>query len=169
LHRDHLGNVTEVSDESGSASTVERRAYDVWGKRRNTDWTDASGQIFPAYTPRGFTGHEHRDDVGLVHMNGRAYDPVLGRMMSADPYVQFSSLDDAPAGDSAANADRPGESEGLGLTLPGLIRMSLNPGSAYYPSVHPTLGAGRQWGRRDQPKHLPLRAEFGCWGALLGA
>ena len=40
-------------------------------------------------TRRGFTGHEHLDNVGLIHMNGRVYDPVLGRMLSADPFVQF--------------------------------------------------------------------------------
>src|SRR5262249_58131229 len=26
-------------------------------------------------------------DVGLVHLNGRVYDPLIGRMMSADPMV----------------------------------------------------------------------------------
>jgi RHS repeat-associated protein len=26
-------------------------------------------------------------DFGLIHMNGRVYDPVLGRFLSADPYV----------------------------------------------------------------------------------
>ena len=41
-------------------------------------------------TPRGFTGHEHLDDFQLVHMNGRVYDPSLGRFMSADPFVQFA-------------------------------------------------------------------------------
>jgi RHS repeat-associated protein len=40
-------------------------------------------------TPRGFTGHEHLDDVGLIHMNGRVYDPVIGRFLSADPIIQF--------------------------------------------------------------------------------
>lgn len=39
-------------------------------------------------THRGFTDHEHLDEVGLIHMNGRIYDPALGRFMSADPYVQ---------------------------------------------------------------------------------
>jgi RHS repeat-associated protein len=39
-------------------------------------------------TPRGFTGHEMLDDLGLVHMNGRIYDPLLGRMLSADLVVQ---------------------------------------------------------------------------------
>ncbi|MCP4304185.1 MAG: RHS repeat-associated core domain-containing protein, partial [bacterium] len=42
----------------------------------------------PIVTPRGFTGHEHLDAVGLVHMNGRVYDPELGRFLSADPFVQ---------------------------------------------------------------------------------
>jgi len=38
-------------------------------------------------TSRGFTGHEELDDVALVHMNGRVYDPLVGRMISADPTV----------------------------------------------------------------------------------
>jgi RHS repeat-associated protein len=38
-------------------------------------------------TTRGFTGQEELADVGLVHLNGRIYDPLVGRMMSADPYV----------------------------------------------------------------------------------
>ena len=25
--------------------------------------------------------------MGLVHLNGRVYDPLVGRMMSADPFV----------------------------------------------------------------------------------
>ena len=41
-----------------------------------------------AKTTRGFTGHEQLDEVGLVHMNGRVYDPELGRFLSADPFVQ---------------------------------------------------------------------------------
>lgn len=40
------------------------------------------------YSARGFTDHEHLDAVGLIHMNGRVYDPELGRFMSADPFVQ---------------------------------------------------------------------------------
>lgn len=37
---------------------------------------------------RGFTGHEHLDAFGLINMNGRIYDPVLGRMLSPDNFVQ---------------------------------------------------------------------------------
>jgi len=39
-------------------------------------------------TNRGFTGHEHIEEVGLIHMNGRVYDQELGRFLSADPFVQ---------------------------------------------------------------------------------
>src|SRR5262249_43231165 len=38
-------------------------------------------------TRRGFTSHEHLDNIGLIHMNGRVYDPTIGRFLSADPFV----------------------------------------------------------------------------------
>ncbi len=38
-------------------------------------------------TDRGFTNHEHLEELGLIHMNGRVYDPALGRFMSADPKI----------------------------------------------------------------------------------
>ena len=36
---------------------------------------------------RGYTGHEHLDKVGLINMNGRMYDPRIGRMLSPDNLV----------------------------------------------------------------------------------
>ncbi len=39
-------------------------------------------------TQRGFTGHKHVDHADVIHMNGRIYDPTLGRFMQADPIVQ---------------------------------------------------------------------------------
>ena len=75
---------------------VERLAYDPWGKRRfasgattgNPDTLDAiTGQTID----RGFTMHEHIDEMGIINMNGRIYDPLIGRFMSADPYIQAPS------------------------------------------------------------------------------
>ena len=40
-----------------------------------------------AVTRDGFTGHEQLDNLDLIHMNGRVYDPRIGRFISADPYV----------------------------------------------------------------------------------
>ena len=36
---------------------------------------------------RGYTFHEHLEMVGLINMNGRVYDPILGRMLSPDNLV----------------------------------------------------------------------------------
>lgn len=46
-------------------------------------------------TGRGFTGHEHLDGFGLIHMNARLYDPILGRFLSPDPYVQLPDFTQA--------------------------------------------------------------------------
>lgn len=87
FHRDYLGSVTALTDEAGSV--VERLAYEPFGKRRFANGAvDANGTIVGVNTDRGYTDHEHLDEVGLVHMNGRIYDPVLGRFLSADPFIQ---------------------------------------------------------------------------------
>jgi RHS repeat-associated protein len=85
---DHLGSISVITDELGQA--VERLSFDPWGKRRfDAGWTDdPMGSIAGLATTRGFTGHEHLDKVGLVHMNARVYDPVIGRFLSADPTIQ---------------------------------------------------------------------------------
>ena len=43
---------------------------------------------FSQHTSRGFTDHEHLDEVELIHMNGRVYDYNLGRFLSVDPFIQ---------------------------------------------------------------------------------
>lgn len=42
-----------------------------------------------ATTRHGFTGHEMLDGMGLVHMNGRLYDPQLARFLSHDPVLAY--------------------------------------------------------------------------------
>jgi RHS repeat-associated protein len=48
---------------------------------------DSTNQIGGVNTDRGYTTHQHLDDLGPIHMNGRVYDPAIGRFMSADPGV----------------------------------------------------------------------------------
>jgi len=88
LHRDHQGSVTRVSTASGAE--IQKLAYDPWGLRRNASTWAGLGSPFAGSheTERGYTGHEHLDAVGLVHMNGRVQDPRLGRFISADPFIQ---------------------------------------------------------------------------------
>jgi RHS repeat-associated protein len=86
LHKDHLGSVQTITNEVGAI--VEVLAFDPWGLRRNAqDWKPADAAIVSSID-RGFTGHEQLDEVGLIHMNGRVYDPVIGRFLSADPFMQ---------------------------------------------------------------------------------
>jgi RHS repeat-associated protein len=90
-HKDHLGSLVAVSNANGAV--LERMAYDAWGKRLFPNGTtDPNGQINPASTDRGYTGHEHLDELGFVHMNGRIYDPLLGRFLSPDPHIQDQAL-----------------------------------------------------------------------------
>jgi RHS repeat-associated protein len=67
---------------------VERLSYDAWGKRRHPDGTPDPAGAIVSETSRGFTGHEQLDSVGLVHMNGRVYDPLLGRSGTPDPMTE---------------------------------------------------------------------------------
>jgi len=68
-------------------------AFDAWGKRLAANGVaDPRGQLNPAHGDRGYTGHEHLDEIGLVHMNGRIYDPLLGRFLSPDPVIQAEEL-----------------------------------------------------------------------------
>ena len=74
-----------------SAAVLARESFGAWGARRAANWqgspSSAEWQSIANTTRRGYTGHEHLDNVLLVHMNGRVYDPAIGRFMSADPYV----------------------------------------------------------------------------------
>ena len=83
--KDHLGSLTMITDSTGQK--VQEFSYDAWGKRRNADWTPLFSKNSLSVA-RGFTGHEHYDLFDLVDMNGRVYDPVIGRFTSADPYIQ---------------------------------------------------------------------------------
>ncbi len=81
---DHLGSLDVVVGDTGAL--IESASFDVWGGRRNaTSWQGASAA--PASTTHGFTGHEHVDAIGLIHMNGRVYDPAIGRFIQSDPLV----------------------------------------------------------------------------------
>jgi RHS repeat-associated protein len=100
-HRDHLGSVVALTDPAGSL--LERSAFDPWGKRRDySSWAPTlPGTFVPGgsgsggatnavvSTTRGYTGHEQVEEFGFVHMNGRIYDPEIGKFFSADPTMQF--------------------------------------------------------------------------------
>lgn len=88
FQRDMLGSIGLITDES--ANVIGEMHFDPWGKRIDAaDWDgDEQATDIAALrniTHRGFTDHEMLDGMNLVHMNGRVYDPNIGRMLSADP------------------------------------------------------------------------------------
>ena len=79
---DNLGSIVKVVGNSG-ASVFEAQ-YDVWGNQ-----TVTKNQIG---FHRGYTGHEMLPEFSLINMNGRMYDPVVGRFLSPDNYVQLGDF-----------------------------------------------------------------------------
>ncbi|NHQ90521.1 RHS repeat domain-containing protein [Janthinobacterium lividum] len=92
-HKDLQGSLVSTTDHNGTLTA--RYSYDPFGKRRTAGGNyDASGKLVYDWnntssgTDRGYTGHEHLDDVGVIHMNGRIFDPRLGMFMQGDPFIQ---------------------------------------------------------------------------------
>jgi len=86
--RDYLGSITHLTNSAGAV--VQELSYDAWGRLRNPANQQAytQGQEPELFLGRGYTGHEHLAQFGLVNMNARLYDPAVGRFLSPDPYVQ---------------------------------------------------------------------------------
>jgi RHS repeat-associated protein len=83
---DALGSTEAVADAQGSVA--EHDYFDSWGQRSNPDGSPlAKPTLFQSLVSGGFTGQERDDNLALVNMQGRLYDPALGRFLSADPIV----------------------------------------------------------------------------------
>ena len=99
VYRDHLGSVDVVTNSSGS-KLEKKPSFDPFGGRREETWgsdilADSMATILAKEDERyarGFTDHEMLNRTGFVHMNGRVYDPRLGRFVSPDPIVQFPTF-----------------------------------------------------------------------------
>ena len=87
--KDHLGSWTTITNAVGIVE--EERSFDAWGLPRNpATWREwgVENATPSLMFDRGYTGHEHLLDVGLINMNGRMYDPVMSSFLSVDSYVQ---------------------------------------------------------------------------------
>ena len=87
--RDHLGSITHIANSDGYL--MREYSYDAWGNLRDPRTQNAypDGYMPELYLGRGYTGHEHLANFGLINMNARLYDPETGRFLSPDPYVQM--------------------------------------------------------------------------------
>lgn len=88
IGRDYLGSITQVATADGTL--IDEYSYDPWGRLRDPQTLTIypRGQEPDLLLGRGFTGHEHLLQFGLVNMNARLYDPLLGRFLYPDPYIQ---------------------------------------------------------------------------------
>ncbi len=83
---DHLGSLVAVANETGAV--IEGGGFNAYGERRANGSATNITQTGYSSTTRGFTGHEMLDGLDVIHMNGRIYDPTLGRFLQADPIIQ---------------------------------------------------------------------------------
>jgi RHS repeat-associated protein len=88
LHSDPLGSVSAVTDIGGRILKSNRT--DPWGKS-----TESRVDTQLASFHKEFTGHESLDHLGLVHMGGRVYDPLVAMFTSADPLTQSFEIPDS--------------------------------------------------------------------------
>ncbi len=87
LFTDHIGSVIATTNETGAV--LEGGGFNAFGERRTNGSATGITTTGLASTTRGFTGHEMLDDgLDVIHMNGRIYDPTLGRFLQADPVIQ---------------------------------------------------------------------------------
>jgi|WetSurMetagenome_2_1015567.scaffolds.fasta_scaffold24481_3 hypothetical protein len=104
---DHLGSITEVINTS--TGLITHQSFDAWGNPRSaSSWINASAtalfadrgfyrpNLVPIYlkttTGARFEKYVERREIPIaesVSGNGRMYDPVLGRFLSPDPFVQM--------------------------------------------------------------------------------
>lgn len=90
LHKDQLGSITHISDSKGKV--VAAYNYDPWGlKTKNKNSVKVSKEFLNGSFKHGFTGHEHLDNLNLIHMNGRVYDPSIALFVTADPFIQYAN------------------------------------------------------------------------------
>ncbi|HET7176633.1 MAG TPA: RHS repeat-associated core domain-containing protein, partial [Gammaproteobacteria bacterium] len=90
VHSDHLGSTDTITNDQGNVT--QDMSFDAFGLRRDSanwayDLTSTQIAGLKSDTDRGYTFQEQLDNVGLVDMNGRVYDPSIGRFVSADPTV----------------------------------------------------------------------------------
>ncbi len=86
-HKDRLGSTVALVDHDGG-DPLEFHSFDPFGKpRQGSGAAKSAVELASGYMTRGFTDHEHLDEIQLIHMNGRGYDYNLGRFLSVDPFI----------------------------------------------------------------------------------
>lgn len=89
FHPDMLGTPDVASSDGAGGGTIRNEGYEPFGQRRDVSALSSPNPVnLPSAGSVGFTGHEADDEVGLINMRGRIYDPGTMRFLTPDPLVQ---------------------------------------------------------------------------------
>ena len=86
FHPDMLGT-PDLATNDAAGAPLQRTKHEPFGQRR-AESAIASPTALPSWSSVGFTGHEADDEVGLINMRGRIYDPTTMRFLTPDPLIQ---------------------------------------------------------------------------------
>ncbi len=85
LNADCLGTPHTVTESTGKF--VDVQAYEPFGRRVHPANPTKAPTAPTSGVNMGFTGQSHDDDLALIDMGGRVYDPKLARFLTPDPFV----------------------------------------------------------------------------------
>jgi RHS repeat-associated protein len=140
--KDHLGNLrVAFRDSLGVAKITQANSYGIFGN----ELRGLSFESNPATKNNfKFLGRESLPEIGLVDLQKRWYDPVIGRFISIDPmpdvggqeslspyqYSKLTSVSDAITGNLNTGDFRDGNTSGSDYTYwaDGSLRSDLNKG-----------------------------------------
>jgi RHS repeat-associated protein len=166
IYTDHLGSLVTSTNSSGAFDWEQN--FDAWGRSRNaTNWNYANIPTNPDWQYRGYTGHEHLSQFALINMNGRLYDPILGRMLSPDNNIQLPDYTQNYNRYSYAmnNPLKFTDPDGEFLFIPILIGAAIGAATSAAVYTVTTLITGGKWSWSG----LGTAAAYGAVGGALGA
>jgi len=88
---DHLGSSSVLLNSAYAAPL--QMSFSAYGYRRASTWSGPLSPTAPDYaemaktTRHGYLSQQMLDNLSLVHLNGRVYDPVIERFLSPDPIL----------------------------------------------------------------------------------
>ncbi|NVJ20996.1 VCBS repeat-containing protein [Myxococcus sp. AM011] len=82
---DPQGSPDTVTDATGAV--LERIKYEPFGGKRQATNLAQAATTSHSGARWGYTGHEQDDELGLINMRGRIYDPRLMKFLSVDPVI----------------------------------------------------------------------------------
>ena len=140
LHKDYLGSILAITDEDGNIK--EQRHFDAWGNLTHYKVNGVTKNVNEfnnlSLIDRGYISHEHFTEVGIIHMNGRLYDPLLRRFLNADEFIQDPQNTQVynkyayVVNNPLLYADVSGEDFGISLIIAAAVAAFVSVGTDYY-------------------------------------